>query len=100
MAWMGKRVPSFFIFLTFPPFFQENLNLRFSICQQEKKGKYLNKNNQNNDSQTQGRDLRLFPWFENFGDYVILFAEGWKRNHVELDSYACLTCIYRIQAGL
>lgn len=73
---MGKRVPSFFIFLTFPPFFQENLNLRFSICQQEKKGKYLYKNNQNNDSQTQGRDLRLFPWFENFGDYVILFAEG------------------------
>ena len=96
---MGKRGLLLFL-LDFPTLLSRESEYEIFYLPAGKKGKYPYKNNQNNDSQTQGRDLRLFPWFENFRDYVILFAEGWKRNRVELDSHTCLTCIYRIQAEL
>lgn len=70
-----------FYFPTPPP--QKDLNLRFHFAS-KKKSKYLYKNNQNNDSQTLCKDLRLCACFENFGGIMLNNMLMGKKECVQL----------------
>lgn len=89
--------------LNFPTPPPKGFESEISLCQQGKKSKYLYKNNQNNDSQTWGRDLRPFPCFENFQGIVLSYTLMGEKESVYIqleDIHIRLTHIHRIQAGL
>lgn len=83
----GKEA-CFFLSSTFPPLLQDNLNLRFLLCQQEER--YVPLQEQSKQwltNSVQGFKIISLFWKAS-EDYAKFYAEGWKRDSVQLDSHS------------